>query len=949
MKEAPEQCETVHLGWDRHALAATVDELERRFRVGNQWDLGKVWLVVPGRRAGRRLLEMLVERAEIDHLVMSPPAMLTEGPLADRLSASHRTQAGSAIQLLAWLEAVRKLPDDVREKFLPRPPSPHDLAGWIAIARTLERLHRELAGADLGFDSVVERAAETIGPTECVRWKSLREAQVRYLATLERLAMVDAEQYRRDAAGKPSAMSQDARPTAIVMIGVIDLPTVTRRLIANAGIPVVILIQAPKEHAPGFDDFGCVRTDFWRNREIEIDDDQLLLADRPDDQARAVVNFLATAASGSAVDEITVGASDPDIVAALRNRLGEHEVRVRSAEGTTLDRTRPYRLLDGVRDLLESRKVRSLADLIRHPDFATALKKDAAFAKRVTASEAPSWFDRYWNERLPDRLLDEWVRLEPNPRGATKSLAETWRRAKVLLKPLLQNDADFRQSLNAWAEPIRDLLLDAYGQTRLDPTDDDQRTILESCEAIREVLVQIHALPADLAGEATAAEAIGLVLNLAASASVPDPPSEAAIELLGWLELRLDDAPVLAVTGFNEGAIPESINADAFLPNGLRRQLNLLDNDRRFARDAYALQAILASRKVTALIVGRRSGEGDRLTPSRLAFACPPKKIAERVRRFFSDEIPKPLDVAAESATGKLEQAIASIRFAEVDEPKNQSGRLKSLSVTGFRDYLACPFRFYLSHVEGCEAVVDDSVEMDGLVFGSLAHGVLYDFGCMPEMAAETDAEKIRGILLARLDERVANLFGGNALPAVRVQVEQLRDRLDAFAVAQARWAQDGWTIERVEVPVVAALKLEAGEFRVTGRFDRIDQHRDRNEWIIWDYKTSDADLQPVTAHRKSQEWIDLQLPLYRWLSQSIDVPNLQIPVDRVKVGYILLPSDLSTTAFRVADWKPEDFDSAFQCAVDIAEKIAKGIFWPPTRIAPQFDDFAAICRLAGK
>ena len=47
------------------------------------------------------------------------------------------------------------------------------------------------------------------------------------------------------------------------------------------------------------------------------------------------------------------------------------------------------------------------------------------------------------------------------------------------------------------------------------------------------------------------------------------------------------------VTTFNEGFVPRASTADAFLPNRLRESLGLLHNDRRLARDAYALSLLV--------------------------------------------------------------------------------------------------------------------------------------------------------------------------------------------------------------------------------------------------------------------------------------------------------------------------------------------------------------------
>src|SRR4029453_3255154 len=60
---------------------------------------------------------------------------------------------------------------------------------------------------------------------------------------------------------------------------------------------------------------------------------------------------------------------------------------------------------------------------------------------------------------------------------------------------------------------------------------------------------------------------------------------------------------------------------------------------------------------------------------------------------------------------------------------KRLSQPLPALSVTKFRDYMACPYRFYLRHVLELQAVDDQADELDGGTFGGLAHWVLEQFG----------------------------------------------------------------------------------------------------------------------------------------------------------------------------------------------------------------------------
>ena len=69
-----------------------------------------------------------------------------------------------------------------------------------------------------------------------------------------------------------------------------------------------------------------------------------------------------------------------------------------------------------------------------------------------------------------------------------------------------------------------------------------------------------------------------------------------------------------------------------------REKLGILDNKKRYARDAFALSAIINSRENVKLIAGRRTAEGEPLAVSRLLFAEQGPKIAARVLRYYKEE-----------------------------------------------------------------------------------------------------------------------------------------------------------------------------------------------------------------------------------------------------------------------------------------------------------------------
>jgi hypothetical protein len=97
------------LGIEAPALVATVGYLVHRFGGPGCLDLREVLLVVPGARAGRRLLEILVDRADADSLALTPPRITTVGQLPELLYRAKRPFADDLVQQMAWAAALRNI------------------------------------------------------------------------------------------------------------------------------------------------------------------------------------------------------------------------------------------------------------------------------------------------------------------------------------------------------------------------------------------------------------------------------------------------------------------------------------------------------------------------------------------------------------------------------------------------------------------------------------------------------------------------------------------------------------------------------------------------------------------------------------------------------------------------------------------------------------------------
>lgn len=928
------------IDWQQPALQAVTTDLVAKSRVMGFCDLSSMILVFPGQRAGRRFLELLAGQTQNRNI---PPEVITVGDLAERLYRPQKPLADELTQRFAWKRTLLNLPTELVRRVIPFPPQEEDIAAWLRVGEAFATLHRQLAADGLRFADVPGKLPES-ETREQERWEALAEFQREYLRILDGLEIWDQQTARLVAIEK-----QECRTTKeIVLVGTVDMNQTLRLMLDQVAGQVTAYIHAPASLARRFDSHGCLRPKQWSELPIELNDQQMVLVDKPLDQARAVAARLASCQGRLRVDEVTVGVADETLVPPLQRLLGQGGVATRWTAGQPFGESSLAHLLQALRVYLEQGTTAAFAALVRHPDMADWLNHQGAASKWLIE------LDRYISEHLPSRLgtwLKGWTEIEP--------VQQVYELVESSLVPLRGES----RLLGQWREPLTLWMQSLYGHREFDPESERDAGTLAACAIAQCGLEGLARLPGALAPAVSGALALHLVVEQMSRNLVPPPPRDEALELLGWLELPLDDANELVIAGFNEGCVPSSLNSDLFLPNTLRAHLGMMDNERRLARDVYALNAILHSRRRVTLIGGRRDARDEPLHPSRLWFATEPEVIARRVERFYGASAisgaavlaalagPSP---AAESESDLLErlsqEALPEVPYdsgMSDESPRIRPTRLTiprpasarhfegELSVTAFSDYLASPYRFYLKHVLKLDTLGDDVEELNARDFGNLIHRVLKSFG-ESRWRHSKDDTAIATYLEQQLEQSADELYGGDPLFPVRIQIEQARDRLKAFSRWQAERTRDGWEVAYTELKGHWTLPLgDMSSIEVVGRIDRIDWHRDDHRWAIIDYKTGEEGKTPERAHRVRGEWVDLQLPIYRHLAAEVGVCG------DVALGYISIPRDHDKLDWLPADWSHEDLTSADEVARQTACQILRGEFWVeldrPTKSHPEF------------
>jgi hypothetical protein len=931
----------IFLGWNQPFLHATANWLLDSAHVPETPDLSGVIVVVRGRRAGRRLLELLALRCNDQGRILVPPEIVTPARLVMRLSRSlpgELTPASPLASALAWAQAIRSARDSDRNKLFRRPgadeskPKP-GVRTLIGLGKHLNQIWAELGGAGLGFRDVVRLLGEqfpNIADFEVPRWEVMEALHRQAGEILQSYSLIDHTHLLLSRARRGEVVPR----YRVFFVGVAEMPRIVREFIARLPEPPTALLFAPETERDGFEEPGVIRAEHWNNRRAELDAGQIHLVERDRDQALRTAHIVTSwHESGIAPMQMTLAVPDVAALPELREALDARGIKTRWAQGRPASDAPVFQLLRLVADYLdrdpeEPPRYDAVAALVRHPDVA-----------RIGPTDW-SALDRFATEHLP-------ARFDP---GSVGDVSESIRKIQEVLGRFVEIAPDEISPKDAADWTLR-FLVRVYGDREENALSPFGRIAVHALKLVRDILADTALGRMPWPEQVRPADFLHVVLGFLGDQPVPEPPVPNAVEIVGWLELLEDDSPAVVITSFFEGAVPETVSSDPFLPGSLRQALGLTDNPMRMARDAYTLAALMASRAQgrggLALMAPRFDAEDNPVRPSRLLLnGLQGESLARRVWYL-----------AGRRGSEPLAQLVEGSGFTDVTPGHHP--QVQRIRVTAFRDYIESPRKFFFLHVLGLESENDDASELQGRDVGTLIHQVLAAFGADALLRDSSDEAVIEAYLVEKFDEIVRSRFGPWVQPAVEIQIEEVRRRLLGFARVQPALRREGWRIRFVEGARGFACDLagleSSGTLTITGKIDRIDSDPSGEKWRIIDYKTSAKKKDPRQAHYslRSREWVDLQLPLYLKLAAPYARAEwgVELTPENCELAYFQLPEDEGAAGLS-EPFPQEMIEEGWARAADVVTKILRNEFDdnPLLRPDPAWNDPAllALCGQVG-
>ena len=950
------QREIAYLNPGEKLVEETADWLSNRVidDASGAKSLARFCVVVPTAQSGRNLRLALAKKVSerFDGKGLVPPMVAQPMQLArgkdDVLPIASRVQTGAVFlkfmkQCAEDGSAAKKWP----HLFLVEALSDSD--SLLSFLDQLEDLWRLLGAGGLLMRNVLEnKAAEQILNDalgdEADRWNELADFESAFFDFLHEHGLRHEAERLHDAKTNPPDLPGEIEE--VVLPALADPVPILLDVLANQRTPrrVTVLLHADKADIAKFDEWGRPRVECWTGAKhpvLSLGDDDIVCASTDGKLAAKLADDFPKESEHKALPSL--GLCDESLFNDLSAAFMTKGYELHNPEKFRLSASSLGRIASHLLALYAS------GDAWPWDDFAALLRENDVLSyimpvvkanfKKATESGGDESAEDVDDDEAEESVGDgdEAVNAEDAATGKKQNKHTRFRVLKGLdicrnafLPSVLPADCQFDQNriegrdrecandfmmaaraLHACVEEarkgaphaaayLRNALLAIYKKRKV-WSGASGREFAAAIGAFRDVLAQFDEVKPSELGLPDSAATVLLRKCLADATYSLEPDSPAALMTEGWLELAWSPNDKVALVGFNEGAVPDSVSGHLFLPDALRAALGLQSNDQRLARDTFLLSSILGARAKgdVRAYFARTNDAGDIHRPSRLLFLVGDDRIPSRAKALFGalppDEARAPRKVAP-NWRPTLPDEIDLPHAGEKDTPEGR------LSASAIDKWLSCPLAYLLEYGLNMRRV-EEKREFGADDFGNIVHKVLEEYA--NEQLANSangkpqlsDANAIREAL-RRIFVRIRAGYGSAPSLKIRLQLDSVAARLENFAIVQAHWAKQGWRIaEKPEFEfVVQPFKDEKdADVWIKGKIDRID-YKDGVGYRLIDYKTWDdatkarghvlsggkaeeafaeklklPTLPPARANAASKRFLSVQLPLYGRCLEMVD------------------------------------------------------------------------------
>ncbi|MCA9279192.1 MAG: PD-(D/E)XK nuclease family protein [Phycisphaeraceae bacterium] len=890
----------IFLGWESPAIRAVAAFMlrchtERNSALTREIDFSDTLVILPTSRAKRVLLSTLVELSESHQqqsMWFSPPVLATPTQAIDLLvppKTLSTSPASSIEQRLVWEQAVRQLSLQTYEHLVMHGRrTDKDIQ---SVARILRTMLEELTLAGHTIESSLQVVHDIIPETMQKRWHAAATTEGTYFDLLASHGLHDPGVSGQSSDTDRSGFQQ------VYLACTTELPYRLKELLQQCVDTRMPLIYAPADMHTMYDDLGCCITRKWNEWPIPLTTEHVVRAGDVRSQCQAALT-LALGNTKTESHDVTFGLLDlalgmplvreAELLAKESVRPPTHATLLTTDVGrflVTLDRFLALSTPDTLTLLLRQRLTRRILQ---------RLLSDTGYADNATPDTVLAHLDAMRSSCMPSSFDALKTQLDRLPVPDSTVIHTFLKQLRAL--------TDFTSADRDTIAGIINCLQELLGFGSSEPA-------LEVCRGVLHQFASLRIGTRDQVAPQSIVKA--LIEQLDKEMPAPLPTSE-EIEAVGLLELVTDPAEHVVILGANENTLPMSPQSHPWLTDTVRKKLHLPTWDDRAARDACILTTLLRSKKTCRIITGTTDQNGDQVLPSPLLFHTEDVAAIELAQHTLHTTY---------EASKIVPALIPGERDLFSEKKPAEPVRIDILPVTSFRTYIASPYQFYLQHIAHAFPIECPSHQLGPIDFGILLHRVLHLFG-LSDAKHSKDPNVIASVLSSTLDACTQEFYGDTPNTALLLQRRAAYGRLHRFAEWQAAHASQGWRIKETEWSSDPAI-LERGttSVQLRGQIDRIDINAQTGELAVIDYKTSESLIKPDQAHKTSEGWTNLQLPLYRHLLGSEDKQR------QIKFMYVALPKKPANIGGYEATWDENELLEADMIALALVNRMRRGIF----------------------
>lgn len=328
------------------------------------------------------------------------------------------------------------------------------------------------------------------------------------------------------------------------------------------------------------------------------------------------------------------------------------------------------------------------------------------------------------------------------------------------------------------------------------------------------------------------------------------------LQIMGMLETRCLDFDNLIILSVNERVFPRRHAAKTFIANSLRHHFGMASVEHQESMSSYYFYRLLARARQVYLLYdssAQAMGSGE-----------PSRYIAQLEKVYCQPIVHKVVNcqlTPAEDYTLSVSKDDACM--AKIASYSACGDAAAYLSASSINQYVDCPLKFYLRHIQGLDDNTPGGDFMDASTLGTIVHDSLQElyypssvngtdepehpvkpYKVTKEMIADFKKNKLDSVVYHNIVKTYLHNEGSTApltgdAKILKVTISQLIENALNHDIKLLKQADvDHFTVLECEVPSKLRLSMGGAEFNFYYRADRIDRIGDSGPVRIVDYKT---------------------------------------------------------------------------------------------------------------